>query len=230
MLSVRRITRLVQGSIGGRRGRTTAFGLCAGLKPAIELATRRLPVPAKLRASAPRAWRSSGRTSRDDRKRGSAITPSGAGARVLAVASDHANGAAGDVRSRGLDAIAGWRARLLEPSRKAAELTPPAFARVRCPSKRRPDCCGRLGTARAEPGAGHGGTIGIATDSWRTIWRSKRRSSSPIPTNSRRNSAQPCSWATSWGRSSLVSRRRPARAKRSVTIGAVNSQPTVADA
>jgi len=115
-----------------------------------------------------------GRQRARDRNRGKGITPTGGRARVLAVASDHANGAAGDVRSRGLDAIAGWRARLLEPSRKAAELTPPAFARVRCLSKRRPDCCGRLGTARAEPGAGHGGTIGIATDSWRSIWRSPR--------------------------------------------------------
>jgi hypothetical protein len=53
---------------------------------------------------------------------------------------------------------------LLAPSRKAAELTPTPFAPLRCPSKRRLDCCGRLTTARAEPGLAAGGAIGIATD------------------------------------------------------------------
>jgi hypothetical protein len=40
---------------------------------------------------------------------------------------------------------------LLAPSAKAAELTPTPFARERFPSKRGPDYCGRLATARAEP-------------------------------------------------------------------------------
>ena len=99
---------------------------------------------------------------------------------------------------------------------------PPDLRRRRGPNWREAITSARISATPwlRSPESQRGSTIGRSRAFAEALGRRRAdRLSSQRSTNSRPNSAQPCSWATSGGRSSLGSRRRPARRGRSVTIG-----------